>query len=122
MEITFQIENSFFGGAIDLGKHIRVDVLKNFLVTGQVVFQFLVIILVFVHKISDDFYYFWLKHVFTVQIDARSFFPCKYACKNGEGCTPSKTCRSSRACFCPPIFCPTRTDLGFWSRASRHQK
>ena len=56
MEITFQIENSFFGGAIDLGKHIRVDVLENFLVTGQVVFQFLVIILVFVHKISDDFY------------------------------------------------------------------
>ena len=68
MEITFQIENSFFVGAIDLGKHIRVDVLENFLVTGQVVFQFLVIILVFVHKISDDFYYFWLKHVFTVQM------------------------------------------------------
>ena len=37
MEITLQIKPTFFRGAVNLCKNVRIDVLKNAFVAGQVI-------------------------------------------------------------------------------------
>ena len=115
VKITLQIKT----GTINLWQSVEINVPKYVFVAGQVVSQYLVVVLVLVLKISYYFEHFWLQHVFTI---TKSFFPCKYACKIFEACIPSIAFRSYHACFCLSIFYPERMDFDTWSQASIHEK
>ena len=45
-----------------------IYVLENVLVTRQIIPQFLVVVLVLLQEISDDFQHLWLQDIFTVQV------------------------------------------------------
>ena len=68
MKITFQIETTFFSGAIDLSKNIRIHLLENVLVTRQIISQFLVVVLVLLQEIGDDFQHLRLQDFFIIQV------------------------------------------------------
>ena len=68
VKITFQIETTFFSGAIDLRKNVSIHVLENVLVTRQIIPQFLVVVLILLQEISEDFQNLWVQDIFTVQV------------------------------------------------------
>ena len=68
VKAALRIDTAFFGGRINLGENMRVNVLEDVLVVGEIFFKHKQIILVLIDEFSNDLEDSRLANVSTVQV------------------------------------------------------
>ena len=74
LKITWKVKSCPLGWTVNLRELIWVNVLKNIFIVRYFISQIFAIFIFVVQKVSYNFRYFWLQHVFTIKVKKVFFF------------------------------------------------